>query len=135
MTMQRQVLAVAAALECLTGVAAIVIPGIVIAPLLGVEPSSAALMTGRLLGVTLLSLGIACWYATTDNGGSARTGTLRAITLYNAGVGSLLVEFAATGIATGYWPGSPVGRHLVLPWHLPPQCVIPRPHPSAKSAI
>jgi hypothetical protein len=101
MTLQRKLLAIAAALECLTGVAAILIPGIVIALLLGVEPSSAALMTGRLLGVALLSLGIACWYATSDKGGSARTGTLTAITLYNGGVGLLLVAFAAIGIASG----------------------------------
>jgi hypothetical protein len=133
--MQRQLLAVAAALECLTGVAAIVIPGIVIALLLGVEPSSAALMTGRLLGVALLSLGIACWYATTDKGGSARTGTLRAITLYNAGVGLLLVVFAATGMATGLMAWIAAVLHLGLAVAFAASLRHSAAAPSAKSAI
>jgi hypothetical protein len=135
MTVQRQLLALAAALECLTGVAAIVIPGIVIALLLGVEPSSAALMTGRLLGVALLSLGVACWYATTDKGGSARTGTLRAITLYNAGVGLLLVVFAATGMATGLLAWIAGILHLGLAVAFAASLRHSAAAPSAKSAI
>jgi hypothetical protein len=133
--MQRKLLAVAAVLECLTGVAALVIPGIVIALLLGVQPSSAALMTGRLLGVALLSLGIACGYAATDKGGSARTGTLRAITLYNAGVGSLLVVFAATGMASGLMPWIAGILHLVLALAFAASLRQSAGAPSAKSAI
>jgi len=101
-TTQKGLLAIAAVVECLTGVAIILVPGIVIALLLGVEPNSAAIMIARLLGVALLCIGIACWGATGDTVGSARTGTLRAITLYNAGVGLSLVAYAAGGMAHGW---------------------------------
>ena len=100
-TAQKKLLAIAAAVECLAGVAIILAPGSAIALLLGVEATRAAMMIGRLLGVALLSLGIACLGAATDTGGSARTGTLRAITLYNAGVGLALIMFAATGMTAG----------------------------------
>jgi hypothetical protein len=100
-TMQKSLLTIAAALECLAGVALIVLPGITIALLLGAEAHSDGLMIARLTGVALLCLGIACWWARADPGGAARTGTLHAITLYNAGAGLLLVMFAATGEAAG----------------------------------
>ncbi len=100
--MQNALLRIAAALECFTGVAVLVAPGALIALLLGIAPTGAVLMVGRVLGVALLPLGIVCWGATTDLGSPARTGTLGAITLYNAGVGVLLVVFAATGMASGW---------------------------------
>ena len=99
--MQRRLLIIAAAAECLAGLALILTPGIVIALLLGAETDRVGLMIGRVGGFGLLSLGIACWGARTDAGGAAQTGTLRAITLYNAGAGLLLVVFAATGKAAG----------------------------------
>jgi hypothetical protein len=52
-------------------------------------------------GVALLSLGITCWGSRADSGGAARMGTLRAITLYNAGTGLLLLIFAVTGKVGG----------------------------------
>jgi hypothetical protein len=61
---------------------------------------------GRISGTALLCLGIACWWARADAGGAARNGTLKAITLYNAGAGLLLVAFAATGKAGGLVTGS-----------------------------
>jgi hypothetical protein len=62
----------------------------------------------------LLALVMACWGARTDSGGPARAGTLGAITLYNAGVGTLFVLFAVTGQATGLvvWGAGPV--HLLV---------------------
>jgi hypothetical protein len=127
-------LAIAAALESLTGVAIILIPGVVIALLLGVEASSVGLMIGRLLGVALLSLGVACWGARTDVGGSAQTATLRAITLYNAGVGVSLVVFAATGMASALlaWLVGILHLGLALAFAL---SLRSRNAPSAKSAV
>jgi len=113
-TAQKKLLEIAAVIECLTGVAIILIPGIVIALLLGVEANSAALMIARVFGVALLCIGVACWGAATDSGGPARTGTLRAITLYNAGVGLALVAFAATGAAHGWLAWIAGALHLGL---------------------
>jgi hypothetical protein len=101
MTMQRQLLTIAAVIEWLAGLGLILAPGAAAALLLGAEPDSVGLMIGRVAGVALLALGIACWGARTDAGGAARSGTLIAITLYNAGAGLLLVVFAATGKAGG----------------------------------
>jgi hypothetical protein len=101
MTVQGRLLMVAAIAESLVGLAFLLAPGITTALLLGAEPDSAGLMIGRVAGVALLSLGIACWGSRAGAGGAARVGTLRAITLYNAGAGLLLVIFAVTGKAGG----------------------------------
>ena len=112
--MQRPLLAIAAVLEGLTGVALVLLPGFAISLLLGTAPHSDGLMIGRVGGVALLRLGIACWWARTESGGAARTGTLNAITLYNAGAGLLLVVFAATGTAGSRVAGIAGVVHLVL---------------------
>jgi len=101
MTLRGRLLTVAGVLECLVGLALVLSPRITTALLLGAEPDSVGVMIGRVAGAALLSLGIACWGARADAGGAARIGTLRAITLYNAGAGLLLVVFAATGKAGG----------------------------------
>jgi hypothetical protein len=101
LTLQGRLFMVAAVAECLAGLALIVVPGAAAAVLLGAEPDSVGLMIGRVGGFALLSLGIACWGARSDAGGSARTGTLTAITFYNFGAGLLLAAFAATGNARG----------------------------------
>jgi hypothetical protein len=113
-TAQKKLLGIAALIECLTGVAIILVPGIVIALLLGVEANSAALMIARVFGVALLSIGVSCWGATTDGGGPARAGTLKAITLYNAGVGLSLVTYASTGMAHGWLVWIAGALHLGL---------------------
>jgi hypothetical protein len=97
----RQLLTVSAVVECLAGLALLLVPGTTIDLVLGAGPDRVGLMIGRVAGVALLALGIACWGARTDSGGPARAGTLRAITLYNLGAGLLLVLFAATGQASG----------------------------------
>lgn len=94
-------MAISGVLECLTGLALLLSPGITTAFLVGAEPGAVGSMIGRVAGVALLSLGITCWSAKADAGGAARKGTLGAITLYNAGAGLLFVLFAATGQAGG----------------------------------
>jgi hypothetical protein len=101
MPSDRQLLTIAAVVECLAGLALAPAPGATVALLVGAKPDSAGRMIGRVAGVALLALGTACWGARRDSGGAARLGTLRAITLYNAGVGFLLLTFAATGKAHG----------------------------------
>jgi hypothetical protein len=101
MQMQRQLLTIATVVECLAGLAFLLAPGATVALLLGVQPDRVGLMVARVAAVALVALGIACWGARMDPGGEARTGTLRAITFYNAGAGLLLVVFGATGMASG----------------------------------
>jgi hypothetical protein len=110
----RQLLTIAAVVECLAGLAFVLAPDATIALLLGPEPDSAGRLIGRVAGVALLALGISCWGARVDPGGPARWGTLWAITLYNAGAGFLLVAFAATGQARGVAALSAGVLHLGL---------------------
>lgn len=109
-----QLLTITAVVEWLVALALILAPGATVALLLGAETDSAGLMIGRVAGAALLSLGIACWGARTDLGGAARSGTLRAITFYNAGAGLLLVVFAVTGKAGGMMVWSAGVLHLGL---------------------
>lgn len=111
---QGRLLMVSAAVECLAGLALILVPGAAAALLLGAEPDNVGLMIGRLGGFGLLSLGIACWGARKDAGGAARTGTLRAITFYNFGAGILLAVLAATGKAGGMVVWGAAVLHLGL---------------------
>ena len=80
--METRLLAVAAAVECLAGLAFVLFPAIPIALLLDTEPGSTALMIGRVSGVALLALGVACTGAARAVAGSARTWTVIAITLF-----------------------------------------------------
>jgi len=54
-------LAFAALAEAATGVALIVVPSLVARLLLGTELSGIAVVLGRVAGISLLALGIACW--------------------------------------------------------------------------
>jgi hypothetical protein len=54
-------LAIAALAEAATGVALIVVPSLVARLLLGTELSGVAVAVGRVAGISLLSLGFACW--------------------------------------------------------------------------
>jgi hypothetical protein len=101
MPTQRRLLTIAALAECLAGLALMGTPDAGVTLLLGAEPGAVGSMVGRIAGVALLALGIACWGARADTGGAAHTGTLRAITTYNAGAGFLLIAFVATGKASG----------------------------------
>lgn len=77
-------LAFAALAEAATGVALIVAPTLVARVLLGTELSAVAIVVGRVAGISLLSLGIACWPGKEPNraplGGMTTYGLL--VTLY-----------------------------------------------------
>ena len=89
MPTQRQLLTFAAAFESLTGLALILAPKAIAMFILGAEPNVVGKMLGRVCGVALVALGIACWGARTDSESAARSGTLKTITFYNAGAGLL----------------------------------------------
>jgi hypothetical protein len=57
----KKVVAFAAALEEVTGLALMIDPSLVTRLLLGEDVSGPALPLGRVAGIGLLSLGVACW--------------------------------------------------------------------------
>jgi len=71
-------------------------------------------MVGRIAGVALFSLGVACWGARAQAGTTAVCVTLDAMTLYNAGAGLLLAAYFVAGRLGGI-VGLVVGiLHLAL---------------------
>ena len=71
-------------------------------------------MIGRVTGVALAALAIACWGARADRGSVARSGTITAIMAYNAGAELFLVLFGATGKARGLVVWGAGVLHLLL---------------------
>ncbi len=61
--MKNILLGITAVVEWLAGLAMIAAPGATITLLLGAPPDNVGLMVGRVLGLAVLSLGIACWGA------------------------------------------------------------------------
>lgn len=114
MPIQRKLLTIAVVVESLTGLALILAPEATVVLLLGVEPNVPGVMLGRVCGVALMALGIACWSARADSESAARAGTLKAITFYNAGAGLLLVLFAVIGKTGGIVLWSAAVLHLAL---------------------
>jgi hypothetical protein len=101
-----RLLALTALIEAATGLALLVVPAVVVRLLLGAEISGAAIPLGRVAGVALLALGVACWLAGDDTKSRAGKGLVVAMLLYNAGavivLGAAGVESPTVGIAL--WP-------------------------------
>jgi len=114
MSMQRLLLAIAAVMETVAGLGLILMPDLTMQFLFGGRPDDVGMMMGRVAGMALAALGVACWRARADSGGAARTGTVGAIALYNAGAGVLLVLFAVTGQAAGLGVWCAAVLHLAL---------------------
>ena len=114
MSIQRELLTITAAGESLIGGLALLAPEATAMFIFGAKPKVAGAMLGRVCGMALMALGIACWGARNDSGSAARSGTLKAITFYNAGAGLLLVLFAAIGKTGGIVLWSAGILHLAL---------------------
>ncbi len=102
-------LAFAALAEAATGVALMVVPSLVGRLLLGTDLSGIAVVVGRVAGISLLSLGIACWP------GKAPTRTsLCGMTTYGLLVTLYLACLGIRGAWVGplLWPA--VALHSVL---------------------
>jgi hypothetical protein len=100
-------LIVTAAIEAATGLALVLSPSVPVSMLLGASlDSPAGMVTARVAGAALLSLGVACWLARDDGRSRAATGLIAAMLLYNAGAVAVLV-YAGTGLGLsgiGLWP-------------------------------
>lgn len=102
-------LACAALVEAATGLALIVVPSLVARLLLGTELSGVGLAVGRVAGIGLMSLGLACW----PNKVSMRS-ALRGMTTYGLTVAIYPAYLGFRGGSAGplLWPA--VALHAVL---------------------
>jgi hypothetical protein len=75
---------------------------------------AAAFVVARVGGAGLLTLGVACWFAQSDERSRAARGMVSAMVLYNVGAVVILgmagIQWAAVGVAL--WPA--VALHAVL---------------------
>jgi hypothetical protein len=94
-------LKLSAVIELTAGLALLAVPAAVVRLLLANQISGAAVPLGRLAGVALFALGVACWLAGYDAPSRAARGLVAALLLYN--LGAVLVLGAA-----GIW-SQPVG--------------------------
>ena len=110
--MLRTLLALAAVVEAGTGLVLLLAPAFVITLLLGEGVTGDVALLGRLLGVALLSLGVACWPSRqpVETDSSAFRGMLA----YNAGVALYLAAVGTVGHRSGVllWPA--VVLHTVV---------------------
>ena len=106
--MKKRVLAVAAVVESVTGVALLVVPSLVVKLLFGADLADIAVVTTQFAGLALLSMGVACWPR--GSAASALSGMLTYSSLATLG----LVYTAVRGKWNGplLWPA--VVLHAVL---------------------
>ena len=106
------ILKLSSVIEMATGIALIATPLIIVRLIFGVRLSDGGAVAGlgRLAGVALLCLGLACW---PDSRGT-ESRSVRALFLYNLLVGLYLAYMGATTGLVGLllWPGCVL--HLVL---------------------
>ncbi len=110
----KRFLTLTAIIEAATGLGLIAVPAIVVRLLLGGELVGASIPLGRVAGVALFALGVACWRAQYDAQSCAARGLVSAMMLYN--IGAILI-LALAGIGSGFvgialWPA--VILHAVM---------------------
>lgn len=106
----RTLLVVAAVAETATGLALLVLPSMVIRLLFGAETAGMGSIVGRVAGISLIALGVACWPGR-DAGSRA---PLRGMLTYNLLAALYLGYLGIVGEWVGIllWPA--VGVHAVL---------------------
>ena len=103
----------AAAIEAATGVALIVFPQAVSSLLLGADLAGAGIAVGRVAGVALLSLGLACWISRQV---ANKTAVLAGMLTYNLLVTAYLTYLGFGGELVGIllWPAVVIHAALTL---------------------
>ena len=102
----KKLLILTALVEVPTGLALLIVPAIVVKLLLGAEISGAGIPLGRVAGIALLALGVACWSARGDTQNCAARGLVAAMLVYNFGAVTvfLMAAFGAKEIGIALWP-------------------------------
>ena len=111
-----RLLKLTALIEAATGLGLIAVPAFVVQLLLGDELLGAGVPLGRVAGVALLSLGIACWLASFDTQSCAARAIVSAMALYNLGtvviLGAAGIRSQPVGIAL--WPAVAVHAAMAV---------------------
>jgi hypothetical protein len=113
-----KILTFAAAVELFAGLALMIDPAIVATLLLGEDLPGAGTLVGRLFGIAIFALGLACWPPRLRAESSSPA--FRAMLVYNALIASCLFYVGAVGSVSGLmlWPA--VALHgavaLLLLW-------------------
>jgi hypothetical protein len=101
-----RLLKLTALIEAGTGLGLVAVPAVVVRLLLGGELLDAGIPLGRVAGVALLALAVACWLASSDTQSCAARGIVSAMVLYNLGVALILsmagIQSQPVGLAL--WP-------------------------------
>jgi hypothetical protein len=107
-----KVLVFAAVVEVGTGLALMIDPALVIALLVGEGKSTEGMQLGRLAGVALIALGLACWPS--RPGAQNAAPAFRGMLFYNALIALYLAYLGTLGHLRGslLWPG--VALHLIV---------------------
>lgn len=111
----KKLLITTAVIELGAGLILAALPSVAVRFLLGSPlESPIGLTTGRVAGVAIVTLGVACWVALRDEHSQATIGLVAALLFYNIAVATVLVaarfEFGLQGV--GLWPGA--GLHLAM---------------------
>ncbi len=115
-----KILAFAAILEVGAGLALMIDPAIVVALLFGASASGTAMPLGRMAGVALVTLGVACWPNRQRTEGVSPA--FRAMLIYNVLIALYLAYLGAVEHLVGWllWPGvalhATVAMLLVRTW-------------------
>jgi len=111
----RTLLIVTAVVEAAAGIALAASPSLVASLLVGSHLDTlTGMLVGRLAGIALLTLGLACWLARNNQQNRVGAGPVAAMLFYNIAVGALLA-YARLGLglsAIGLWPV--VALHAIL---------------------
>ena len=106
--------ALTAVIEAATGLALIAAPDFVVRLLLGAELAGPGVPLGRLAGVALLALGVACWLARDDGESRGAKAVLGAMLLYNVGAALVLATAGLSWPTAGVLLWLAVGLHAIL---------------------
>ena len=96
----RLLLTLAGGLEILAGLAALIIPAMMVSLLLGSSLDSIGVVLARLFGAGVFALGLACLKARHDAGSPASVAVSIGITAYNV-LAAVVLIWAAAGLGLG----------------------------------
>lgn len=105
------VIAFAALVELLTGLALMTFPAVFVRLVYGADATGVVITLGRMTGFGLLALGIACW---PERGARASEPALRGLLTYNALLAAMFAYLAISRVTIGFffWPA--LALHVVL---------------------